>query len=114
MWNDSLLSGQSLGIVDEMLMKFLKYHLPASFMRLHYRNVDMTTMNELAYRFWPTLHAARPRVESKHRALDDILVSIDVARYYSLMLQPLTLGTVQAQWQPGLPGPLPDPFGPLY
>lgn len=62
---------------------FLREHMPQTLARLHYRNVDVTTLNEMARRFWPRMHEARPRSGKAHRALADIEESLKVARYYS-------------------------------
>lgn len=68
---------------------FIEYHLPSTNTTLHYRNVDVTSFNEVARRFWPEIHEKRPRNgETKHRALDDILESINVLRYYTKALVP--------------------------
>lgn len=59
---------------------FLAEYMPKVLKLLHYRNVDVTTIRELAHRWWPDL----PDAERKgaHRALDDIRESIDLLRYY--------------------------------
>lgn len=51
---------------------------------LSHRNVDVSTMNELARRFWDATYKARPGVgtNAKHRGMDDILASIEVLKYY--------------------------------
>lgn len=68
---------------------FLDAHFPKTSKELHYRNVDVTSFNEVARRFWPELHEKRPRENgTKHRALDDILHSIQVLRYYVNNLGP--------------------------
>lgn len=63
---------------------FMRRHLPTSFGLLHYRNLDVTSINEIARRTWPEIYEARPGQDTcaKHRALDDVLASIEVARYY--------------------------------
>jgi oligoribonuclease len=66
---------------------FMEVHLPAALAWLHYRHLDVSTLNEMARRFWPDMHAARPRSDGKaHRALADIEQSIALARYYSRRL----------------------------
>ena len=47
----------------------------------HYRSVDMSSLNEMARRWWPTLYDTRPSGKA-HRALDDLDVSIALARHY--------------------------------
>jgi oligoribonuclease len=48
---------------------------------LHYRNLDVSTLKELASRWRPELSAGF-RKKACHRALADILESIDELRYY--------------------------------
>ena len=49
---------------------------------LHYRIVDVSTVKELARRWYPSEYAARPDKKESHRALDDIRESIAELRYY--------------------------------
>ncbi len=67
---------------------FLKFHMPKAHALLHYRNLDTTSLNELARRNWPKLHAARPSDPGGHRAVHDIEYSIAIAKYYALHLSP--------------------------
>lgn len=63
---------------------FMQVHLPLSHALLSYRNLDVSSFNEIAKRRWPSLFDTRPRTapESRHRALDDILDSLAVMRHY--------------------------------
>ena len=55
---------------------------------LHYRQLDLTSVGEILRRFWPALHAGRPRpVEIAHRAMPDVEESLSVARHYALHFQ---------------------------
>jgi oligoribonuclease len=56
--------------------------LPRSLEQLHYRSIDVTTLSELARRFWPGLHARAPRKREIHRAMPDIEDSLALCRYY--------------------------------
>lgn len=47
----------------------------------HYRNLDVSTLKELAQRWAPGI-AAGVTKESRHLALDDIRDSIEELRYY--------------------------------
>jgi oligoribonuclease len=70
---------------------FLKRHLPLTHATLHYRNVDCTTLNEMAKRFWPAVYEGRPRAAKDaavHRAEADVMESVELARYYSKALCP--------------------------
>ena len=48
---------------------------------LHYRNIDVSTVKELALRWRPD-SAEAVRKAGSHRALDDIKESIDELRHY--------------------------------
>lgn len=68
---------------------FLALHMPKAHALLHYRNLDTTTINELARRVWPEVHAARPSQDgANHRATGDIEYSIATAKYYAGALEP--------------------------
>lgn len=60
--------------------RFLHKYMPNLADYLHYRNVDVTSIKELVARWMP--HLAFPKVESSHRALDDIRVSIEELKHY--------------------------------
>lgn len=72
------LCGNSIG-TDR---RFLATYLPAIEDYLHYRSVDVSTLKELARRWYPKVLAAQPRKASAHRALDDIKESINELRFY--------------------------------
>ena len=72
------LCGNSIG-TDR---RFLARYLPEIEDHLHYRSVDVSTIKELARRWYPDQLAALPRKATAHRALDDIRESIDELRYY--------------------------------
>jgi len=62
--------------------RFLVKYMPLLEAYLHYRNVDVSTVKELARRWYPKQHAAAPTKQEAHRALDDIRESIEELRYY--------------------------------
>jgi oligoribonuclease len=72
------LCGNSIG-TDR---RFLAKHLPGIEDHLHYRSVDVSTIKELARRWYPGALSALPRKATAHRALDDIRESIDELRFY--------------------------------
>ena len=106
-------SAKPLLIVDQELAAFLrsygvKYdattiarpqlagngiHFDRGFMRrclrraeaeLHHRQLDVTSINELMRRFCPAIYEKRPRPpQAAHRAMDDVLESLEVARHYA-------------------------------
>ncbi len=71
---------------------FLARDMPSFESALHYRNVDVSTIKELARRWFPRSYFASPEKTGNHRALGDIRDSIDELRYYreSLMPEPAT------------------------
>jgi oligoribonuclease len=72
------LCGNSIG----MDRRFLAAYLPEIENHLHYRSVDVSTVKELARRWYPGDLAAFDRKSSAHRAMDDIRESIDELRYW--------------------------------
>ena len=60
--------------------RFLARHMPKLEDFFHYRNLDVSTVKELARRWYPAV----PKFEKAgaHRALDDIRASLDELRYY--------------------------------
>ena len=61
---------------------FLRRHMPALEAWVHYRNVDVSTVKELARRWYPEAKVAAPTKGGGHRALADIRESITELRYY--------------------------------
>lgn len=72
------LCGNSIG-TDR---SFLTLAMPEIDAFLHYRNVDVSTVKELARRWFPDALKKAPRKAGGHRALDDIRESIEELRYY--------------------------------
>ncbi len=62
--------------------RFVARYLPEVEQWLHYRNVDVSTIKELAQRWYPTQYNGRPAKKGSHRAMDDLLESIEELRYY--------------------------------
>ena len=82
------LAGNSVG-TDKT---FLDRDMPELVDHLHYRIVDVSSIKELARRWYPRVYFAAPRKHGGHRALADILESIDELRYYRAALMPATPG----------------------
>jgi oligoribonuclease len=61
---------------------FLAREMPELEAYLHYRIVDVSSIKELARRWYPRAYFASPSKTGNHRALGDILDSIDELRYY--------------------------------
>ena len=72
------LCGNSIG-TDR---RFLHAGLPDIENFLHYRSVDVSTIKELARRWYPEIMANAPAKAGGHRALDDIQESLYELRYY--------------------------------
>jgi len=70
--------------------RFIRRYMPHLDARLHYRMVDVSTIKELARRWFPQVIAKQPLKKDTHRALDDIRESIDELRFYraNVFLQP--------------------------
>src|SRR4051812_17344134 len=62
--------------------RFIRRYMPVLEKRLHYRMVDVSTIKELARRWFPAITAKQPQKKETHRALDDIRESIDELRFY--------------------------------
>jgi len=65
--------------------RFLAREMPTLERFFHYRNLDVSTLKELARRWAPDVLAGLQKT-SKHLALDDIRESIEELRYYRATL----------------------------
>ena len=72
------LAGNSIG-TDRM---FLNRQMPNLDKFLHYRNIDVSSLKELSRRWFPRAYFQLPKKTGNHRALADILESIQELRYY--------------------------------
>jgi oligoribonuclease len=61
--------------------KFVVKYMPKLEAHLHYRNLDVSTLKELAKRWYPGVFAAFTK-HNKHEALADIHESINELKYY--------------------------------
>jgi len=75
--NTSPICGNSIG----QDRRFLYRYMPKLEAYFHYRNIDVSTLKELAARWAPEVKDGFNK-ESTHQALDDILESIEELRYY--------------------------------
>ena len=78
------LGGNSVGTDRTFLAKYM----PKVVEHLHYRVVDVSSIKELAKRWYPRAYFASPEKTGNHRALGDIYDSIDELRYYRSVLMP--------------------------
>ena len=75
--NTSPICGNSIG----QDRRFLYRYMPKLESYFHYRNIDVSTLKELAARWAPEVKEGFNK-ESTHQALDDIIESIEELRYY--------------------------------
>ncbi|MGO1638108.1 MAG: oligoribonuclease [Ancrocorticia populi] len=78
------LGGNSVG-TDKT---FLDKYMPTVIEHLHYRIVDVSSIKELAKRWYARSYFNAPEKTGNHRALGDIYDSIDELRYYRRVLMP--------------------------
>lgn len=76
---------------------FISKHMPEVDAHLHYRSVDVSSIKELARRWYPRVWFQAPEKHGGHRALADILESIRELEYYR-----------RAVFLPPTPGPTSD------
>ncbi len=72
------IAGNSIG-TDRM---FIQAYMPLVDQHLHYRAVDVSSIKELARRWYPRVFFNAPAKDGEHRALADILESIRELQYY--------------------------------
>ncbi|NLE97092.1 MAG: oligoribonuclease [Propionibacterium sp.] len=72
------LAGNTIGTDRAFLAKYM----PELEQWLHYRNVDVSSIKELAKRWYSKVHSKAPAKGGNHRALADIQESIEELRYY--------------------------------
>lgn len=75
--NTSPICGNSIG----QDRRFLYRYMPKLEAYFHYRNIDVSTLKELAARWAPQVKEGFKK-QSAHQALDDIIESIEELRYY--------------------------------
>ncbi|WP_272433189.1 oligoribonuclease [Actinomyces sp. B33] len=80
----ALLAGNSVG-TDKA---FLEANMPEVIDHLHYRLVDVSSIKELAKRWYRAAFTESPDKHGGHRALADILESIQELEYYRRVLFP--------------------------
>ncbi|TNC46902.1 oligoribonuclease [Mumia zhuanghuii] len=103
---DELDAGMALADAEQVVLDYIKQHVPepgraplagnsvgtdrAFLLRdmpeleshLHYRVVDVSSIKELSRRWYPRAYYNSPAKTGNHRALADILESIEELRYY--------------------------------
>lgn len=86
--NKALLAGNSVG-TDKV---FLEANMPDVIGHLHYRLIDVSSVKELAKRWYKVTFEEAPVKHGGHRALADILESIQELEYYRRVLFPAEPG----------------------
>jgi oligoribonuclease len=78
---------------------FLARDMPALDGFLHYRVVDVSSIKELARRWYPRAYYSAPTKRGNHRALADIQESIEELRYYraTVFVPPPGPGSAEAK-----------------
>ena len=61
---------------------FIRAHMPRLDAALHYRMIDVSTVKELSRRWFPKAYQNQPEKGLSHRALADIVESIQELDYY--------------------------------
>jgi len=89
------LAGNTIGTDRSFLAKYM----PRVDQHLHYRSVDVSSIKELARRWYPRAYFQAPAKNGGHRALADILESIRELDYYRCTLFPAEPGPTSEQAQ---------------
>ncbi|XP_013134159.1 PREDICTED: probable oligoribonuclease isoform X1 [Papilio polytes] len=76
--NRSPLAGNSV-YMDRL---FLRKYMPKLDSYLHYRLIDVSTIKELAKRWYPQEFSRIPSKKFEHRCMNDILESVEELKYY--------------------------------
>ncbi|KAH9269581.1 hypothetical protein BSLG_006401 [Batrachochytrium salamandrivorans] len=80
-----VLAGSSVHVDRQFLCKYM----PSLVEHLHYRIVDISSIKELAYRWYPNFQMFDSQTAPDHRAMGDILLSISTLKQYrSLLFKP--------------------------
>jgi len=87
------LAGNSIG-TDRM---FINKYMPNLDQHLHYRSIDVSSIKELTRRWYPRVYFQLPKKDGGHRALADILESIQELRYYRETVMVATPGPTTEQ-----------------
>ena len=99
------LCGNSIG----MDRRFLAIHLPEIEEHLHYRSIDVSTIKELARRWYPGSLEGLTKKSSAHRAMDDIKESVaELVHWRNAVFVPSPTPEAPA---PETPAPAPNDAG---
>ena len=73
-----ILAGNTIGMDRAFIMRYM----PQLDARLHYRNLDVSSIKEISRRWFPSAYFCAPQKNGGHRALADIQESIRELGYY--------------------------------
>lgn len=71
-------------------VKFLKRYMSNVAALFDRHVIDVATLNEVVKRAWPNLYDGRPVGRAVHRAMPDVEDALELARYYTVNLGPVT------------------------
>lgn len=80
-------------------MRFLRKYMPKVANHLNYRIIDVSSIKELAKRWYPRVYVCAPEKTGGHRALGDIEDSIAELRYYRAALFPEELNPTSGYYR---------------
>ncbi len=100
-----LVAGNTIG----MDRRFVAKYMPTLEERLHYRSIDVSTIKELARRWYPGSLDGLTKKSSAHRAMDDIKESVaELVHWRNAVFVPSPTPETPA---PVTPAPAPDDAG---
>lgn len=73
-----IVAGNTIG----MDRRFISKYMPDFDAKMHYRSIDVSTVKELARRWYPKAYFEAPKKDGGHRALADIAESIRELAYF--------------------------------
>ncbi|OAJ37175.1 hypothetical protein BDEG_21238 [Batrachochytrium dendrobatidis JEL423] len=79
---EGVLAGNSVHVDRQFLHK----HMPLLIDHLHYRIVDVSSIKEIGMRWYPDFYKKAPKKKLAHRAMGDILESIEELKAYRLLM----------------------------
>jgi len=74
----AILAGSSVNFDQSVI----RTQMPILSSRIHYRVIDVSSIMELARRWYPSLHKNAPQKSNTHRARDDVLSSHRLLQFY--------------------------------
>ncbi|KII63440.1 putative oligoribonuclease [Thelohanellus kitauei] len=66
--------------------QFIAKYLPLTYGHIHHQSIDVSTLSQLAKRWYPGVEKDRPKKKLLHRSLNDIEESIDQLKHYRIFM----------------------------